>query len=864
MSRILRTRFALVACLLLLSVRAAAQDGLTGAPFAAASYEFGESFGQFELSDVDHDGHIDILAPSSLAPFGLTVAFGRPGGLFGPTRFLDLAVQPAHAAAADLDGDGDLEVMACSSTLGEIFLFENLGDRSFGAAVRIGQQPSATNIAFADVDRDGLTDALVLGARIAVFLGDGAGGLTRTTDIFLFAGGDRIHLTDVNSDGEEDIIITEFIGDDIQVVESTPTGFGFATLHISPFPLQDPIVRDGDGDGLPDVIGVAWQADDLILLPGLGDGTFGPAIRGLVPPDPISTNVGDFDGDGENEFVIVRQSNSFQPRGRVQVIDDTPGSVFGNAGPEIKSGAFPQATRPYDFDRDGKLDVAVMHSGGIIAILLGRGDGSLEAASRSSAGEDPRLLLTADFTGRGRNDLAVYDGHFEEIRILRQVNDDTFSVASIVGLQGYGTNLRSFAAGDLDLDGDPDILAWLDVTNGGWALTPFLNDGTGVMTAGIRVVDGSAVPSLLELADLDDDGVLDAVSVGDPGGVVARIGMGDGTFASPVAIASHRDPRDFAIGDVDADGWLDIVEVEDSRNEVLVHLGTGGGSFAPVGAVPSGFADSVMDIALGDIDGDGRLDSVTSGRDGGGVGSATWQFLVMLGNGDGTFVAGSPSPSSDPLVDLRTVDLDIDGRADVWAGRQINSRVIPELRYGRADGSLSAKSFFGGSERARGYVLADLDRDGNSDLITTNTDCGEVMALLHRADTRLDIYCDADVNSTGHPTELSWQGNRSLASANLMLTARNMPIREIVIWFTGVAPAVRPVGAGTLCIGGRLARTSSPRSIGATGTNSLGVTTAGLPLVAGSTWYFQAWYTDASGAPPQFNFSDAVAVRFLP
>src|SRR5215467_14580046 len=217
-----------------------------------------------------------------------------------------------------------------------------------------------------------------------------------------------------------------------------------------------------------------------------------------------------------------------------------------------------------DFNGDGKLDLAVCNFGDWnIYVLLGNGDGTFQAARSvyfASGGGFPWYVVTADFNGDGRLDLAVSNYGDNSLSVLLGNGDGTFQAPQTTPV---GTNPAQVVVGDFNGDGKPD-LAVSSVANG-------------------------------------------TVSV--------LLGKGDGTFLPPLVAPVGANPWYFAVGDFNGDGKLDLAVSDygcpldcnsSPSNTVTVLLGNGDGTFLPAPSLTVG--NGPAGVAVGDFNGDGRQD----------------------------------------------------------------------------------------------------------------------------------------------------------------------------------------------------------------------------------------------------------------
>ena len=184
-----------------------------------------------------------------------------------------------------------------------------------------------------------------------------------------------------------------------------------------------------------------------------------------------------------------------------------------------------------------------------------------------------------------------------------------------------------------------------------------------------------------------------------------------------------------ALGDVNGDGRLDVVVANYGANGVGVLFGQAAGGFAPFSPLyPIGSYSELSGIALGDVNRDGRLDAVTANR-------YTYSAGVFLGQATGGFAAASTypvGPTTSPLS-VAVGDVNGDGRLDIVTGNYFADEV--GVLLGQAGGGFSAVSAYatGTGSRPRSVALGDLNGDGRLDIVTANNGTATAGVLLGQA-----------------------------------------------------------------------------------------------------------------------------------
>ena len=258
-------------------------------------------------------------------------------------------------------------------------------------------------------------------------------------------------------------------------------------------------------------------------------------------------------------------------------------------------------------------------------------------------------LAIADLDGINGPDIITADDGYGNIEVLLNNGDGTFGSAT--AYSAPGSSHLNLAVADVNGDGKPDVVT-ADLYGG--TVSVLLNNGDGTLGAASSYYDGGYYTSDVAVGDVNGDGRSDIVAANQEYGTVSVLLQNiDGSFAWPTTygIGSYYS-NSVALGDVNNDGTLDIVVVAQynysySAGVVSVLFNNGDGTFAPAVNMDSGYY--TVDVALGDLNSDGRLDVATAN---------TWAYSlsVFLGQPpleikliapDQTNVLATSSPTAD-------------------------------------------------------------------------------------------------------------------------------------------------------------------------------------------------------------------------
>jgi hypothetical protein len=399
-----------------------------------------------------------------------------------------------------------------------------------------------------------------------------------------------------------------------------------------------------------------------------------------------------------------------------------------------------------DFNNDGRTDVAAGDiSGEGIVVLLGNGTGALLPHRRTGLGP-VRAMAAADFNHDGKTDLLVACSPAEcnwcgpnlstnaSLPFLCTLNgngDGTFEPPRYLLTPGIPACFYDVEAADMDGDGHTDAVA-LDFSICYYNPTVarsrrvqiFTNDGEGhfATNAPARVLEAAGEgPRAIEIGYLDElvlDGnvppgaTLDLVVVNrDSGTLDIFLNNGGLDFTNADSVTAGKGPRDAAIGDLNGDGFADLVVVSRSENNIAVAPGLGGGRFGPpVIEYPTGV--SPRQIVLADLDGDGVLDAAVNNR-------VSEDISIFPGKRGlaGFLLPGNYYPEGVTPLSVVAVDFNHDGYPDV-AVANVRSHDV-RVRFNRGNGSFGDETIYRVNNGPAILVSGDLNGDGNPDLLVS-------------------------------------------------------------------------------------------------------------------------------------------------
>ena len=371
-------------------------------------------------------------------------------------------------------------------------------------------------------------------------------------------------------------------------------------------------------------------------------------------------------------------------------------------------------------------------------------DGSLflPAVSYGSGGLNPNFVAVADVNGDSKPDLVVANWGSSSVAVLLGNGDGTFQAAVVYP---SGGTPQSIAVADVNRDGKPDLVVGNSDTN---SIGILLGNGDGTFQPALIYSSGGPTESVI-VADVNGDGKPDVVvanfyqqgGTSGEGSVAVMLGNGDGTFQAAVPYGTGGyGGLSINVADVNGDGRPDLLVSNQcalfdcSSGLVSILLGNGDGSFQPATTYESGgrFAYS---IAVTDVNGDGKRDLIAANlcatTDSNCSGATDGQVGVLLGNGDGTFQTAVPYDAGGLYaISVAAADINGDGKPDLVVANA-NSHTVSVL-LGNGDGTFQSAAAFGsGGYTPQSVAIADVNGDGKPDVLAANFSSDNIGVLLN-------------------------------------------------------------------------------------------------------------------------------------
>jgi fibronectin type 3 domain-containing protein len=690
----------------------------TGTFTPSAPFMAGELISVILTTGIEDADDVPLQKPYS---WSFTVEVDDYSGTFAAKTDYDASDGAHHLYAADLDGDGDFDLITANAISDNISVLLGNGDGTFAAQATYATGSGPYSVHTADLDGDGdfdLTTANRNSDSVSVLLGNGDGTFAAQTAYAAGNGPYSVYVADLDGDGDPDLATANELSDNVSVLLGIGDGTfaAQATYTAGDTPISV-YAADLDGDGDLDLATANYGSDSISVLLGIGDGTFTAQATYTTGDGPYSVHAADLDGDGDLDLVTANAISD-----NISVLLGIGDGTFA-AQATYTASDYPRSVYAADLDGDGDLDLAAANqSSNNVSVLLGNGDGTFAAQTAYAASNGPYSVYAVDLDGDGDLDLATANNNSDDVSVLLDIYDLppptaptnltagpgngqmnlTWTANSEADLHKYniyrGTSSPASTLIDSVVASSPPDTFYTDtgLTNGqeyfyritavdsagnesGYSnedsATPRNATPPSIPPPASSIATDGTVKGYQKISDtagnftaiLDDGDVL--------GGSVAGLGDLDGDGINDVAVGAY----------IDDDGGTD-------RGAVYVLFMNSDGtvkSYQKISDTAGSFTATLDDVdlfgismaILGDLDGDGVVDLVVGAHSDDDGGTSRGAVYILFMNSDGTVksyqkISDTEGNFMAPLEDIDHIgisvaalgDLDGDGVTDLAVG----------------------------------------------------------------------------------------------------------------------------------------------------------------------------------------------------
>lgn len=718
-------------------------------------------------ADLDGDGDMDILAASADDDKIAWYENTDGKGAFGPQQVINTDTDsPRSVYASDLDGDGDMDVVSASIFDDKVAWYENTdGQGTFGPLKLISSAANgAVSVYTADLDGDNDMDiltALYTDNSVVWYENtDGKGdfGLPQviTTEAALVA---ATYGSDLDGDGDIDVLSASTMDDKIAWYENTDGKGNYGPQQVinSNADMANSVYSsDLDGDGDLDVLSASFNDSKIAWYENMdGQGTFGPE-------QPISTNAiaarsvyaSDLDGDGDIDVLSALNSDK-----NIAYYENTDGR--GTFGPQAVISAKDHGTVfVYSSDLDGNGSMDVLSASNLdnkIAWYRNREqtkwDEMFIEHLIDADFSDVNSVHSGDMDGDGDQDVLGASNNLDEIAWWENLDLGSGSFYKHIIDEEFMDAYTVFAA---DLDGDEDI----DILGGTYfenEISWWENFATDTFAKHI-IDDDYAWPQSVYAIDMDKDGDMDVLGASKLDGSIALFeNDGSGNFTKNV-FGSFSSINSIHASDVDGDGDVDVIG---ARSSEVAWWENDGKEIFNRHVIGENLSLGICVIAF-DIDNDEDVDILAADKYGN-------EIIWWENDGFQSFTKES-------------LDLDIGWPNRIYASDLDNDNDMDVLAVSYADGYLCLYENLGSKSFIKHFIhinfygassvySADFDNDGDKDILGASSSSGDILwwenTLISKSNLLIpEIIIEPDTlffsaGSNGNLAELTIKNNGS-------------------------------------------------------------------------------------------------------
>jgi cysteine-rich repeat protein len=615
-----------------------------------------------------------------------------------------LSETPVAITSADLNNDGNQDVITANATTQEIGVFLGQGNNSLAKAQRFPLSQIPTAITAADANADGLVDLFVTfddteaNANFALLTNTFDGAILGFDESALPAVGKfpkEITAADINVDGIQELIILSQVDPSISIRDLA--GQAILTIPLDAAP-QKLLLADLNIDTFPELL---VTSENILSVFSNAAGTISAASVDLPTQGVAGSLSGaDADADGDIDLVSVALTDS----SAVELFLNTDGALapLSGQGP-IPVGLTPSAVQLFDLDADTDPDLVATNLSSNDVTILFNDAGVFGNAQRLALGLEPVALLPVDLNNNQVLEFLVLSQASDEISVLIQQNNTLQELARVATLGAPTVFLPTGANSALiahPASSDITVLANNSLTR---LATPIPADS-------------------IALGDFDLDGQVDFAIASAALGQVSIFLQATAAFTAPIQVGSG--PSDLVVIDINEDGFLDMITSNALSNNLTLLAGDAALNFVRNDFEIQGL---VLPTAMtsGDMDDDQDEDLVVVNGINGDV------FVLIRNEVTGVIAAAGKKKVGTSATAVGLADLSDDGKLDIVVTSPDNNDAQVVINAGFAAGIVQFKEpvAFGVGLAPSSVSFGDFELDGQQDVLVTNADSNDLVLL---------------------------------------------------------------------------------------------------------------------------------------
>lgn len=689
-------------------------------------------------ADLNGDGDKDLITTS--LDLGYITAHPNIGGDLtdtAPKIILENRNEyPSGISAIDADNDGLTDIIACNRYDNKINWFKNLGNFTFSpisTLLNIANEPNLSVIS--DIDNDGLSDIVVNLASngTIVWLKNSGNGTFQPPQIIYDNANENIRkitTTDLNNDGYPEIILG-ISNNYVHWIKNLAAGTFEANLYVAYVNSANAYdFEDINNDNYPDLIFASGT--NLITKVNMSGTSFGANQISNITPTLSDIKFKDIDHDGLKDLVGTTGST-------ISYLKRMPNGSFQNPISLINASSIRYFIAD-DFNNDSYTDFIIpsynnSSSDNTRRLCLFTGNSTFNSYTERLISYFNGAVLTvkiADLDNDGKND--VISAYKSVVWNKNKGGANFTSYKKISNSFPFDTTFSyDIEIADIDNDNDQDVIS---ITNTG--LEIYYNDGNGNFTQGYTTTLPNQSRNI-EVADINGDTFKDIIMTFRTGASSGNIslawipnltGNSFGTLTTIGISAYGYEPFLLVCTDMDNDNDIDIVSYSNEFSRIHIHTNDGNGTFTTNWL--SNNTVSAVCLAVEDFDNDGDKDIFTGGN--------YYAGIYLIKNNNGSFATKS-------LIDLKRADalefkdLNNDGLKELIGTATENSN-LGTIFYFLNNGTsfsnqvvLNSNTYY---SLSRNLAVGDLNNDNKPDIVNSFYLNGKVSYFLNNSTLSLD------------------------------------------------------------------------------------------------------------------------------